>query len=250
MACPAASMSPEATPIHDRAMLGDRAPLGLRDVIGLGIPDPDDRLDGRADSFEDRVPGGVSDRQMETRVALHECAMVHRLGPHLLDGRSSCETRSSVLLAAARRAHSTSIRTRTSTKSSRLPSLSRRPQRKPPDRSSDVGSRTKEPSPARASRTPSTTRLFTASRIVERPTWNRIANSFSEGMRSPGFQTLFMIRSVSAFTISCGSVARLTGLMSVPVSLMSGLRLRPTARQIPKPVAPRVVRDVALRSLR
>src|SRR5690348_2534832 len=47
-------------------------------------------------------------------------------------------------------------------------------------------------------------------------------------MRSPGFQTLRMIRSVSAFTISCGSVARLTGLISVAVSSLDGFCPRPT----------------------
>lgn len=41
------------------------------------------------------------------------------------------------------------------------------------------------------------TRLFTASRIVDRPTSKRIANSFSDGIRSPGFHTRFMIRSVN-----------------------------------------------------
>ena len=49
-------------------MLGDRAPVGLRDVIGLWIPDPDNRLDGRADSFEDGVLRGMRDAQMEQRI--------------------------------------------------------------------------------------------------------------------------------------------------------------------------------------
>ena len=48
-------------------MLGDGPPFGFRDVVGLGIPDPDDRLDGRADSFEDRVLRRVGDGQMEAR---------------------------------------------------------------------------------------------------------------------------------------------------------------------------------------
>lgn len=67
-------------------MLRDCTALGFRDVIGLGIPDSDDRLDGRADSFEDGIPGSVSDRQMEARIALHESAVVHRLCTHLIDG--------------------------------------------------------------------------------------------------------------------------------------------------------------------
>jgi hypothetical protein len=38
--------------------------------------------------------------------------------------------------------------------------------------------------------------------MVERPTANRAASSFSGGMQSPGFQTRFMMSSAIAETIS------------------------------------------------
>ena len=34
--------------ISNGALLGDRAPFGFRNAVGLGIPDSDNQLDGRA----------------------------------------------------------------------------------------------------------------------------------------------------------------------------------------------------------
>jgi hypothetical protein len=59
--------------------------------------------------------------------------------------------------------------------------------------------------------------------MVDRPTWKRSASSFSLGIMSPGFQTPFMMRSVKAFTISCGRVARAIGRMRAAEFVMRTL---------------------------
>ena len=206
--------------VSDRGMLSDCPPLGLGNVVGLGVPNTRHGLDGGADVFENGILRGARNNEMKTRIAFHERRVVGVTDLHLTYG---CEQFFGQFAGVASRGAARAFHFHQDAHIDQIIEIALAEQQSPAERAGEqLGGRFSD------KRSLASAGLQHAE---DNQTFDRLPDGgasdlkperelFLAGIKSPSFQTRFMMRSVRALTISCGSVARFNGRMMVLESVM------------------------------